>query len=511
MASSSLTRFARRFVVLLSVFVAWLSAATAHAGPAELLSHVVVGASNPDLLALPYYYGGSGMFLSSNAGTDFALLCSSAVDQSLLREQDVYTTLVSGSGAIHLAGPTGLWSGGQNGCGWTESAQLKGKWVSDVVADPADPKRSYAVTSVSAEQNGIYENDGTNTTWSMLGSFAMVQLATLRVAKTATGKLFYARGVSSVSGNNHYVIRVSEDNAKTWTEYEFGHAEAQDVRILAVDPTDPNRILVSVVMDTDKTVLPNPPDELWFSPTRGMAGSFMKIAQVGVLRGAVFAADGTLYYGDDAQDSPGLYAIKKLGDAPKQLSSSYPVSCLGYDPSKQRLYACSGYEFGTVDLTTGEFRSTFDKRKVSQFVECPGQPPAATRCREQMVANYCGYGHYWQAPLCATYMLPGSPYDPQLRAGGASGGGAGAAGAVGSAGQAAPSTTGAGTAMPGAGATAPSAGGAATTAGTTAAPAKSGGCSCVLVANRSEPAWPWGLVASWLVVLATRRRRSCHR
>lgn len=506
-----------------SVLVAlacWLGAATAHAGPAEVISHVTVGASNPDQLALPYYYGGAGIFLSADAGATFSLVCSSAIDPSLVREQDVYTTLVTGSGSVLLAGPTGLWTGQPNGCGWTEATELKGTWISDVASDPTDPKRSYALTSVMGGQNGLRVNDGASPAWTPLGATAALQLGTLFVAKTSAGKIFYTRGVQAMGAMLRYVIRVSEDEAKTWMEFEFPRPEAQDVRIVAVDPADPTRIVVAVVLDADKAILPNQPDELWFSTMRGAAGSFMKIAPVGILRGAAFGSDGTLYYGDDATDTPGLYAVKKLGDMPMKVGTK-PVSCLRYDAGKKRLYGCTGNEFGTFDPMTGDFQSLFDKRKASQFAECAGQAPMAMRCKEQLALNYCGYGHFWQAPLCATYMLPGSPYDPALMSGGAAGGGMATTGApAGAAGSMANPVATAGTGATAGAAPVGSAGTAAAAPVTPGAtpgappPPASGGCSCVIAGSDSNPRG-LGIAALALVagVLHRRgqRRKRLHR
>lgn len=477
-----------------------LSAGTAHAGPAELFSRIVVGSANSELLALPYYYGGSGLMLSSNGGMTFSLLCSSAVDPTLVREQDVYTTLLSGTGSLQLAGPTGLWTAGQNGCGWKEVVELKGTWISDLASDPVDPKRSYATTSVAGEQNGIRVNDGASAAWTAFGTPAAMQLGTLHIVKSASGKIFYARGVQSVGGMNRYVIRVSEDEANTWMEYDFGHAEAQDVRILAVDPNDPSRIVVSIVLDVDKTVLPNPPDELWFSPSRGSAGSFTKIAQVGVLKGTAFGPDSTLYYGDAASDTPGLYAVKKLGDPATKLSTS-PVSCLAYDSASKRLYGCTGYEFGTFDPTTGAFQALLDKRKVSQFVDCPGEAPMAMRCQAQMTENYCGYGHYWQAPVCATYMLPGTPFDPMLAAAGSSAGVAGSGPSAGGAAVAGVGAAAGAVSMAGTGAVAPTP--------APATPASSGGgCSCFTVSNPSHSRGLWALALATLAIVNRRRNRA---
>src|SRR5262249_51653314 len=133
-------------------------------------------------------------------------------------------------------------------------------------------------------------------------------------------------------------------------------------------------------------------------------------------------------------------------------------------------------------------------------------------------ANYCGYGHYWQAPLCAGYMLPGSPYDPAMRMGGAGSGtaGAGAAGATatGTAGTtSAPASGSAGssaTMTPAAGASGAPASGPGTTAPAPAA-AKKSGCSAAALSSDSRANVFFTLALGLSLVVATRRTRRARR
>jgi hypothetical protein len=341
----------------------------------------------------------------------------------------------------------------------------------------------------------------TGATFSPLGTQAAIFINTLHVVKNGTGRRFYETGVKSdadpMSNVVHYLVRVSDDEGKTWTESEyplamFGPADMYaDFEIVAIDPTNPDhvygRVHRSEMVDT-----------LVYSPMQGKDGTWTMLAEVGELDAIEFTPEGVLYYGDDDQMRPGFFVVEKTGDAPKQLSDKWKVGCLTYDSAKKRMFACNDYRFGTADVTTGVFTSQFDMRCAKEFQECPGATKSAhDACEGQLLAAYCGITHYPLAPICAGYdQGPGAPeYIAELDyscqdgfpvfkpdGAGTSGGsaGSGAAG-TGPTGAAAVSGGGGSVAQAGAsaaGSSAPAAAGKASVAAGAAAPAPatSGGC-----------------------------------
>jgi hypothetical protein len=506
----------RRSLLALSVC---LLASKVHAGPVELFTGVTVDPKMPNSIALKYIYGGGGLFMSTDAGMNFQLLCYSAIDASVQR--DVSTVYISGTESIYIGVFDGLWRGDKSGCNWQSVPELKGKWVSDIAGDPTDPTITYAVTSNGTGLNSVYMNDGKSDAWTVYGSQSEVFLNTLHVVKTSAGKRFYETAVKTTTtmdpttgmpvDNIHYTVRVSDDNAKTWTESDFGAPDQYgpkdplaEVRVLAVDPNNPDHILAAVTRDMDV-------DDLVYSPSQGKPGTWMLLGDVTTLQAAVFKPDGSLVYGDDDQNTPGLFVIDKIGDKPKQISKDWKVGCLQYDATHMRMYACKDWQFGTADLTTGAFSTMLDMRKADKFVECPGKPAAADTCKAQLLAAYCGISHYPEAPLCCGY-----PRDGYVPPGcGGSGGASGAAAGGMSGGAAGTSSAAGGAAMAAAGtsATSVAAGSAAGQAaagsgGSAITPKAKSGCS--VAGPGSEPSTAWLALGVGLSIAAGgwRRRRS---
>jgi uncharacterized protein (TIGR03382 family) len=222
-----------------------------------------------------------------------------------------------------------------------------------------------------------------------------------------------------------YVIRYSDDLGKTWTEHEFGMTDGA-VRLLAVDPTDGNRIVVGVLRDQTNAEGVSLPDDILYSDTAGKPGSFETIGQVTELGGASFAPDGRFFYGDREQTTPALYAVKKLGDAPKKLQSKDKIQCVNYDAPSDTLYVCKDRELCTADPSTGALTMLFDVTKEDAFVSCDGETAVFDRCQQQLASGWCGITHYPTTPICADYHIPG--WDSGVPGGDAGVGSGGSAG-----------------------------------------------------------------------------------
>ena len=472
-------------------------------------------------LAVQYEYGTGGFFISEDGGQHFKMLCSAAVDAGV---RDKAVMHVSPEG-IYLGVYDGLWLGDKNGCGWKRVPELMGVWTGALASDPTDPTVTYFASAAGSDKpNGLYK--GVSGAWSELGTKEAVFINTLHVVKTSAGKRFYVTAVRSVKTDDpmmpevpHYLVRVSDDEAMTWTEYEFGPADQfgtknplAEMKILAVDPTNPDTLVASVSRSEDV-------DDLVYSPMQGKPGTWVKIGEAKEIRGAAFDAEGKLYFGDNDQSSPGFFVVDKLGDMPKQLNNAWKVGCIGYDAEGKRMFACHDWEFGTVNVSDGTFSSTLDMRSAEAFVECPGEEAMSMRCQTQLLAAYCGQNHYEYAPVCSVYDSARPWFMPMA---GAGGGAAGTAPAT--AGSAAPvvagttavsaagvgaSSSAAGTvAIPAAGSGAQSIAG---TTGTTPGPGsgKKSGCSCMAVGahHTSLPAGLLASVAALGLAYARRRRR----
>ncbi len=474
----------------------------AFAGPPELFSTVVDG-RDADSLLVAYDYGGGGMYVSRDAGAKFGLLCSDIIQKNL-RDGDIWARRERPDGRTYIGMFSGLLVSDPTQCSWNRVEQFDNRWVTDLVRDPDDANVTYLITSSGSANNGTYVNDGKGDAWTLLGEEKSIFLTRMQVAKTADGVRFYQSAVipaMTAMEKPRYFIRVSNDRGATWAEHEYPGNDGS-LRLMGVDPTNPDRIVVGV-----QRMASMAPDDLLFSAMRGQPGTFQKIGTVTTLASAAFTPEGSLYYGDNDQGTPGLFKVDELGDAPRMLSNELKVGCLSYDASRKRLYVCRDWQFGTADLESGGFTMLADMRTAEHFIECPDEAGTAKSCAAQFQLNYCGAGHYPEAPLCRKHYGTDPGGAPHGGAGGAGGapsspGAAGAGGSAGAAGS--PSRAGAG-------------GGSGAGAGGSGAPAKPkpskrGSCAAVGVVGSSDGTPTRGGVVLVLGLAglgwAFRRRRS---
>jgi MYXO-CTERM domain-containing protein len=278
------------------------------------------------------------------------------------------------------------------------------------------------------------------------------------------------------------------------------------VRLEAVDPTNPDRIVAVVDHQGASPGATGMPDELLVSDDQG--ATFAKWATVTEFGGIAVAPDGRTWYGDNGDpastDGPrGIYGAASLGAEAKQINGEMRVACLGYRPASGDLFACDRFEAGFVDATSGAYTKSFGFRDVASFIECPERDLCAESER-QMLGAWCGITHFPESDVCCCYPPEAKGVDPKSLRGaeaeailcpGDLDAGMLAlpdAGPPGSGGTGGASGTG------GAGGTLPTAGTAAN---------DDGGCSCRTPGGEARTA-PVGLVALAVACFAWRRRRA---
>ena len=387
----------------LSALVCALSSTTVQAGPVELLDGLSISPANPDNLVVTYTYGGNGMFVSQDGGATLKWLCSTGATLSASNSGGV--TYASGDGSIYIGSYNGLLRGDKTGCGFQPVPELATKYVRAIAGDPFEPTRTYVATTNPMADNGIYMNDGSGS-FLPLGTQAPMFIGSLHVVKNGEARRFYETGIKTNAETNtvSYSIRVSDDEGMTWTEDAFDPAQFEttdkrvhNVSIVAVDPTNPDR-LVALVQRPDKAA-----DALVWSAERGKAGSWKQIAAPVVGGAVTFGPDGVLYFGDDNFASKGLFKVERFGEEPTQISDVYRVSCLGYDVARSRLLGCANnYRFGVFDTSSGELSTLLDLRCAEHAVACADRPEIQALCQPPGV-EFCREDHWVVAPLCCVY------------------------------------------------------------------------------------------------------------
>jgi hypothetical protein len=466
------------------------AARAAKAGPIEELAAIAMHPTDPKVMQLRYQYGGGGFLYTADGGVSWKLMCGTMIAPG---EKAEGSSVLAGDGSTLVGVFRGLWQG-KNGCGWTKPSELDGIRVSDVSNHPTDPDITFAVTGVGEEgaTNGMLRRDAAGT-WTEFGSRDPGIINRVRATLLTENELRYyqsaQRGMhDSPTGAPlpNYLIRVSDDDGNTWTESPL-EVDDGTVRLEAVDPSNPDRIVVSI----DRN---NSPDTILVSNDQGKTfNEYLMLTDFG---GLAFAPDGRIWIGDFGNPAilsaaKGLWFAPNLDTQATPLNSEFPVQCVGYQPANDTLFACKRWEFGTVDQTTGAFSSLWGFATQNEFVTCEGVDAAAT-CKTQLCNDYCGPLHFAKAPLCTAYNEPtcGPNADADTAGGTPTAGGSPGVTATAGTGGTPPATA--------AGGPAPS--------GTAATP-ESSGCATGATGGASAPAGLVAFLVLCAVILLRRQRR----
>lgn len=442
-------------VALAAGLMAWPTRVAA--GPVEQVAQFAAQPDDPDVMVLRHEYGGEGLIFTRDGGVNWQLMCGSALQPTGLTQtlSRLGPVAFDADGVLHMGTFGGLLRDDATGCAWTSESTFADQWVSDVTRHPTDASILFAITSSGGEgkMNGVYRRDGATAQWKALGTQDAILISRLFVVELGGGKLrLYegaVRGMLGMAPNftPNYITRVSDDLGETWTEHEFGQTDGT-VRLEAVDPKNPDRIVVVVDHEGSSSGVAGAPDDILISDDQG--ATFTTWTSVVSFGGLAIAPDGRAWFGDTGDSSGlegtnGLFAAASLGAKATLLSSELHVTCLHYLPAAKRLFACDRFEAGFVIPDDGTYTQSFAFREVASFIDCPDRDlPMA--CERQLLSGWCGITHFPEADLCCNYSAADKEIDPknldptQMEAlcpgdvdAGATGGtgGAGAAGGVG--------------------------------------------------------------------------------
>jgi len=499
-----------RFFLAFALAYSWV--ADVAAAPVERFIELAIHPSDPKVLVLRYENGGGGLIYSNDAGRTFRLLCTSVIDPNMRTAGKI---AVTGDGRVLMGMYEGMWQDDGRGCGWGQVPTLERAWVRDIQPHPSDPNVAFALISPSSASptGGIVRRDA-NGQWSDIGPREGALVTRLLTVKTANGLRFYESMVStpemSVDGTapvSTYTIRVSDDGAN-WEEFPIAAMAEESPTLEAVDPSNPDRIVVLTNQYGTSA-------RLLVSNDRGR--SFTDYLTVSGLGGIAFAPDGRVWIGEppsvsSGDLSKGLWFSQSLASPPTKVAE-YGVECVHYQPATETLYVCQAFTFGTADQTSGAFEQLFKFAEMKDFLACDGIDMPST-CQAQLCKDYCGAGHFAQAPLCCVYEDPlCGPAVAESEGTGtraacdavSAGAAAGTAGAPGNAGATAGTAGGDVENAGRSGSVAP-----ATTPNSSASPStaanRDSGCGCSLTGRRApSAAWPFALAT--LVAMVCRARR----
>lgn len=399
-------------------------------GPVEAFFGASPDPSNPSRLVLRYTntVSRAGLVYSLDAGATFGLLCTAGIAESALNAPDApadearfKTSLsrarfvhVTDSGTTLVGSSAGLVVDDGTGCTWRAESDLADMWISGIAAHPKDGRVTFIVTNGTskAPSEGLWRRNANGSLEKLASSLVppgkeQWSQSGLLAASKGSGLRLYSISLRFDDTTGRTVLLVSDDEGKSWDEHPVEVPERASFELLAVDPTDENRLVTVLRRSNDSNDTSLEMDTILVSHDGG--ASFEPYLEVTEVGSVLFAEDGTLWIGDAGKttsaDLPiGLYrAAPGLAQEPVQVFSDEPVTCLAQRPGEAKLYVCRRFEFGTFDPESKVFTKLVDTLSVQAFLSCDGRD-LVKDCRDQLCeAGWCGPGHFARAPFCAAY------------------------------------------------------------------------------------------------------------
>ncbi len=388
-----------------------LAAPAVATGPVEQVVQVVFHPDDPDVLILRYMNKGEGLFFSDDGGQSWRMTCGDFALAQLPSDAPggryrVSEVVLTADGALYGASADYLWQTDAGGCSWDRVAEQDGVWLSDLALHPGDPNVVLAAMGEPGDANTMLERraDGS---FAALGVADDAQIFHLGLVETAAGLRIYQSGIRGTVpielegmtfDGPRYVIRVSDDGGETFEAHVQGDG-SEPLKLMAVDPSDPDRIVVlrSSIADGD---------ELLISTDGGASlSSYLALSK---LRDILVTADGRVMIAEAPESespttSAGVWFADSLAEAPAKISED-ETFCVGHQEATDTFFACPGKEFGRIDPSDGAFTSMFEFTQVDGFVDC--DQDVGAMCEDQLCSAFCGPGHFYTAAVCAGYEGP---------------------------------------------------------------------------------------------------------
>jgi hypothetical protein len=428
MALGARMRF-RLFFAVFALAVALGDTAQA-SGPVERLVQVMLHPTDPNLMVVRWGVASEGYLYSRDGGKTFAALCSAGITQlagfgadagvsSVTRVSSNAVngnaaTLLDSEGHVQLTQLTGLWSDDGTGCKWARA--LADAWPTSLALDPVSGEL-LAVVVVTKDVGNDREARSLLVRRSASGVWTSFDQASelvahvagqsayggeLKVTKTATGTRLYASVpvMQSNATTQNWKIAKSDDGGKTWSAGpELPAEQTESFSLVAVDPTNPKRLLAA---NTDDIAA----DTLLISEDEG--ATFQPYGELRELTGIAFAPDGTVYVGDqgDAMDVGGVWTAPALGQPLTKIEGTAGIDCVTWSQGKSALYVCQGDRVRLFDPAQSAFVGDDVVRisEVPNVLSCSDADIGAV-CQDQlnMGASWCCTGHYPCTPFCSMY------------------------------------------------------------------------------------------------------------
>lgn len=243
------------------------------------------------------------LLTTDDGGASFHWTCAVAVDFDRTTEDPAVALTQSGRLAVGTF--DGLRLSDASACDYADGPDAtRGAFAIDVQTDPSDPRGLYVVRSPGDAPNTILHSVDEGASFQALTvPHETVLLERVRIAPSDTSRIYASGAVptTSTTSRQAFVFR-SIDGGATWASTEIAllregeGIDERNVHVLAVDPTDADRVFVRVTRrTTDDT-----PERLLLSEDGGI--TFRSVLEIPEITGVAISPDGAhvwagSYYG----------------------------------------------------------------------------------------------------------------------------------------------------------------------------------------------------------------------
>ena len=268
-----------------------------------------------------------GILVSRDAGASWQWICERALGYDGSWDPPIAVTR---DGRLWVGLERGLVST-VDGCTVETAAELAGEQVKDLTVDPKG-ETLWALTGAPEKAGAIWRRSP-SAKWERMGAIpANINPMTLEVAPSKPSRIY-------VSGQPYGTVRGwlwrSDDGGKTITGAANELEHSGPFFIAAVDPKDPNRVLLRHLHTTGSTVLVTPDGGKTFKEVLAMDSAMFGFAK---------STDGLTYYAGSGLAKDGIFRSTDRGEHFERVSN-HGVLCLHDAPvvgggPAGRLFVC---------------------------------------------------------------------------------------------------------------------------------------------------------------------------
>ena len=268
-------------VLGVSLFVQ--SRALAH-GREPSVGQITFDRTNPDHFVMRSTWA---LLTTHDNGRSFTWTCATAAGFDRIIEDPPLA--IAESAALIVGTFDGIRRSDPSGCGYFDGqASTRGAFAIDVQEDSTGA--IWTAMSPGDEVNTVQRSTDSGLTFTTVGAAPEgVLLEKLRIAPSDPMRVYASGAIpSTASMPRRAVFLHSEDGGVTFTRTELPllTIEERNAHVLAVDPTNPSRVLVRIVRRVTDTV----PERLLLSEDGGL--TFRTVLELVEMTGVVFSHDG---------------------------------------------------------------------------------------------------------------------------------------------------------------------------------------------------------------------------